>query len=310
VRIVFMGTPEFSVPIVRQLVLNGHQVVAVYTQLDKPAGRGRQTALSPVKRVALELGLPVVQPVSLKQAAVVTELAGFKPDVVVVAAYGRILPKTVLETPQYGCINIHPSLLPRHRGASPVASAILAGDEFTGVSVMLMDEGLDTGPVLTRAQIPISDGDSTGSLSLKLSLIAAQLLPDVLPSWKKGLLRIQSQDETEATYSGIITKKSGEIDWHQPVDVIWRLVRALHPWPGCYTSWRGKRLKIIEAVPLTKQNDAAKGQVVATAHSGFGVRTGSGVLEILVIQLEGKRAMSAGQFLIGQPQLIGDKLPS
>ena len=309
-RIVFMGTPEFGVPVLRQLVLDGYQVVAVYTQPDRPAGRGRRENLSAIKRAALELNLPVVQPAGLKKVEVVAELADFKPDAIVVAAYGQILPKEVLEIPKYGCINIHPSLLPRHRGASPVASAILAGDEFTGVSIMLMDEGLDTGPVLARAQVPVSDIDSTGLLTSKLSLVAAHLLQDVLPGWKKGQLKPQPQDETEATYSGIITKESAEIDWHPPADVIWRRVRAFHPWPGCYTSWRGKRLKIIEAMPLTEESDIVEGQVVAMAQGGFGIKTGSGVLEILVVQLEGKRPVTADEFLRGKPQLIGDMLPS
>jgi len=305
-----MGTPEFGVPVLRQLVLNDYQVVAVYTQPDRLAGRGRRETLSAIKRAALELDLPVVQPIGLKKAEVVAELADFRPDAIVVAAYGQILPKAVLEIPEYGCINIHPSLLPRHRGASPIASAILAGDEFTGVSIMLMDEGLDTGPVLARAQIPVSDINSTGSLTSKLSLVAAHLLQDVLPGWKKGQLKPQPQDETEATYSGIITKESGEIDWYLPADVIWRQVRAFHPWPGCYTSWRGKRLKIIEAKPIAEGDDAAEGQVVAMARGGFGIKTGDGVLEILVVQLEGKQEMAADQFLRGKRQLTGDMLPN
>lgn len=305
-----MGTPEFAVPALRHLVLNGHQVAAVYTRPDKPAGRGRQPAMSPVKRAAIELDLPMVQPASLKKAEAVAELAGYKADVVVVAAYGQILPKAVLDTPVSGCINIHPSLLPRHRGASPIVSAILDGDEFTGVSIMLMDEGLDTGPVLTSAQIPIADADNTASLTSKLSLIAAHLLQDVLPGWKKGQLKPQPQDEDRATYSGIITKQSGEIDWHKPADLIWRQVRAFHPWPGCYTSWRGNRLKIIEAKPAAEESDAVEGQVVAMAHGGFGVKTGSEILEILVVQLEGKREIAADEFLRGQRQLIGQVLPS
>ena len=309
-RVVFMGTPEFGVPVLRQLVMNGYRVVAVYTQPDRLAGRGRRETLSPVKRAASELNLPVVQPAGLKKVEVVAELTGLKPDIIVVAAYGQILPKAVLGIPEYGCINIHPSLLPRHRGASPVASAILAGDEFTGVSIMLMDEGLDTGPVLARAPIPVSDMDSTGSLTLKLSIIAAHLLQDVLPGWKKGQLKSQPQDETKATCSGIITKQSGEIDWHQSAEIIWRQVRAFHPWPGCYTSWRGKRLKIIEAKPVAVENSTADGQVLAMARGGFGIKTGFGALEILVLQPEGKRPMTADEFLRGQRQLIGNMLPS
>lgn len=305
-----MGTPEFGVPALRQLILNDHTVVAVYTQTDKLAGRGRRQVSSPVKKVAQALGLPVVQPFSLKKAEVLSELAGFQPDVIIVAAFGQILPPSVLQLPEYGCINIHPSILPRHRGASPVAAAILAGDRFTGVSIMLMDEGLDTGAVLSRAQIPVSDRDNTGSLTIKLSLIAAHLLQDVLPAWTKGQLTPQPQPEAEATYCGIISKESGDIDWHQPADIIWRRVRAFYPWPGCYTKWRGNSLKIIEAIPLPAMGDVAEGQAVALPDGGFGVNAGDGVLKVLSVQLEGKQTMAAAEFLRGQRNFIGAVLPS
>ena len=187
-RVVFMGSPEFAILPLEHLILNQYQVVAVYTQPDKPAGRGRSMVAPPLKGAAVAWELPVVQPVSLKGAEVVEQLAGFHPDVIVVAAFGQILPQSVLDIPGYGCINIHPSLLPRFRGASPVAAAILAGDEFTGVSIMLMDRGLDTGPILARAQIPISAQDTTGSFTAKLSLIAAHLLLEVLSYWLRGEL--------------------------------------------------------------------------------------------------------------------------
>jgi len=236
-RVIFMGTPEFAVPSLERLILNQYQVVAVYTQPDKPMGRGRSLASSPVKRAALDWKLPVVQPVNLRSPEVVAQLVGFHPDVIVVAAYGQILPQSVLDIPAHGCINIHPSLLPRFRGASPVAAAILAGDEFTGVSIMLMDAGLDTGPVLARAQIPVSGRDTTGSLTAKLSLISAQLLLEVLPRWSRGELTPQPQDEAKATYCSPISKEESEIDWHLPAMDIWRRLRAFQPWPGCYTTW-------------------------------------------------------------------------
>jgi len=314
-RVIFMGTPEFAVPSLEHLILNQYQVVTVYTQPDKTAGRGRSLVSSPVKRAAINWKLPVVQPVSFKEAEVVAQLASFHPDVIVVAAFGQILPQSVLDIPTYGCINIHPSLLPKFRGASPVAAAILAGNEFTGVSLMLMDRGLDTGPVLARAQISISAQDTTGSLTAKLSLIAAQLLLEVLPCWSKGELTPQPQDETEATYSGELTKKDGEIDWSLPTVDIWRRVRAFHPWPGCYTRWQGRQLKIVEAVPLPGPSRMGRieiGQVVALNDGGavFGVNTGDGVLGVLRLQLEGKRAMSGAEFLQGQRQFIGAILPS
>jgi len=315
VRVVFMATPEFALPALKHLMLNKYEVVAVYTRPDRPAGRGRRLVSPPVKRAALTLKLPVVQPVSLKKAEALAQLVGFEPDVIVVAAFGQLVPKAVLDMPKHGCLNIHPSLLPRHRGASPVAAAILAGDDFTGVSIMLMDEGLDTGPVLAKAQIPISAWDTTGSLTAKLSLVAAHLLLEVLSAWSRGELVPQKQNEAEASYSGIISKEEGEIDWHLPAVAIWRRVRAFNPWPGCYTRWQGKVLKIIEAVPLPAVEPAEAGQVIALPVSqkkmgaAFGVNTGDGVLGILKVQLEGKRVMSSAEFLPGQRQFIGAVLP-
>jgi len=310
-----MGSPEFAVPHLEHLILNQYQVVAVYTQPDRPAGRGRALAPPPVKRAALAWGLSVMQPASLREAGVVEQLAGLHPDVIVVAAFGQILPRSVLGIPRFGCINVHPSLLPRFRGASPVASAILAGEEFTGVSIMLMDEGLDTGPVLARAQIPVSAQDTTGSLAARLSLIGARLLQEVLSYWSRGELTPQPQNEAEATYSGSITKEQGEIDWHLPAIDIWRRVRAFRPWPGCYTRWRGRQLKIIEAVPLTEERTFKVGEVVALtlvpdgSKAAFGVYTGDGVLGVSKVQLEGKRAISAAEFLKGQREFIGAVLP-
>ncbi len=315
-RFVFMGSPQFAVPPLEHLLVNNYQVAAVYTQPDRPAGRGRALVSPLVKRVAVAWGLPVVQPASLKQAGVVEQLTGFTPDVIVVAAFGQILPQSVLAMPRLGCINIHPSLLPRFRGASPVASAILAGDEFTGVSLMLMDEGLDTGPILARAQIPISAQDTTGSLTAKLSWLGARLLLEVLSYWLRGQLTPQPQSEAEASYCGPITKEEGEIDWRLPAIDIWRRVRAYYPWPGCYTTWRGRQLKIVEAVPLPEERTFKVGQVVALtsvpegSKAGFGVYTGDGVLGVSRVQLEGKQVLSAAEFLRGQREFMGAVLPS
>ncbi|MBA7627883.1 Methionyl-tRNA formyltransferase [subsurface metagenome] len=311
-RVVFMGTPEFAVPALERLILNQYQVVAVYTRPDKPAGRGRHQAPPPVKRAALELGVPVVQPLSLKTAEAVAELCAFRPDIIVVAAYGQILPPPVLDMPEHGCINIHPSLLPKYRGASPVTAAILAGDDFTGVSLMLLDKGLDTGPVLGKAAVAISPWDSTGSLTDKLSLVAAQLLQEVLVHWLRGEITPQPQDEAGATYSSRIAKEDGEIDWNLPAEDIWRRVRAFNPWPGGYTWWRGRQIRVLEAVPIPGGVSAA-GRVIALgaeARAGFGVGTGDGVLGVLRVQLEGKRALSAAEFLRGQREFLGAVLPS
>lgn len=309
-RIVFMGTPEFAVPSLEQLMLNRYQVVAVYTQPDRPAGRGRGLAAAPVKAAAGRWGLPLVQPVSLRSAEAVSQLADFHPDVVVVAAFGQILPQAVLDVPGRGCINIHPSLLPRYRGPSPVAAAILAGDDFTGVSIMLLDASLDTGPVLARAAVSVSPQDNTASLTGKLSLVAAHLLQEALHGWWRHEITPRPQNESEATYTALITKEAGEIDWKLPAREIWRRVRAYYPWPGCYTRWRGKQLKILEAIPLPGQG-AGVGQVVASPENGElpAVGTGDGLLGVLRLQLEGRRAVAADEFLRGQRGFLGSILP-
>ena len=311
-RIVFMGTPEFAVLPLESLTNNGYEIIAVYTQPDKAAGRGRVMEESVVKKAALRLNLKVLQPASLKSAEVRVHLTELKPDAIVVAAFGQILPQSVLEIPPLGCINIHPSLLPKYRGVAPVPAAILNGDEFTGVSIMLMDKGVDTGPLLSRAQIPILTQDTGGSLLGKLSLISAQLLLDTLPRWSRKEIKPQSQNDTNATYTKMLTKEAGEIDWKLPAMEIWRRVRAYQPWPGCYTQWRGKQLKIIEAVPLADKGIDKPGSVVAIEGStaAFGIICGDGILVIIKVQLEGKKAIAAGEFLRGQREFLGAVLGS
>ncbi len=311
-RLVFMGSPEFAVLPLEYLIRNHCHIVAVYTQPDHPAGRGRALLPSPVKRTATAWKLPVVQPVSLKRPEAVAELERFHPDVIVVAAFGQILSNSVLAIPRYGCLNIHPSLLPKFRGASPVAAAILAEDEFTGVSIMLMDEGLDTGPVLARAQIPIFGMDTSGTLMYKLSRIGAQLLLEILPRWLKGELTPFPQEGALASYCRPISKEAGEIDWQMAAASIWRRVRAYSPSPGSFTSWQGKRLKVIEAVPLAGEAGVRVGQVVALAGGeaapAFGVTTGEGILGVLKLQLAGKRVTRAADFLLGQRGFVGAQL--
>jgi methionyl-tRNA formyltransferase len=305
-----MGTPEFAVPPLEQLVANRFQVDGVYTRPDKLSGRGRRAVAPPLKRAALSLELPVFQPVSLKDGATIAELAALHPDVIVVAAYGQILPPAVLDIPRLGALNLHPSLLPRDRGPSPVAAAILAGDRFTGLSVMLMEPGLDCGPILSQAQIPIFDTDTTATLTDKLSEVAAAMIQEVLMGWSRGELPPRPQDEARASYFGVISKEDGEIDWRLPARDIWRRVRAYHPWPGGFTHWRGKRLRIIAAVPLARVVAAEAGRVVALDEAAFGVQTGEGVLGVLGIQLEGKREMTSEEFFRGQRDFIGAVLPS
>ncbi len=311
-RVVFMGSPDFAVPSLEALVRERYEVVAVYTQPDRPAGRGLALTPSPVKRVALSLGLSVRGLVTLKGEAAAAALAGLLPDVVVVAAYAKMLPETILCIPKYGCLNTHPSLLPKHRGASPIPAAILAGDEFTGVSIMLMEKGLDTGPVLARTQIPIAGDDTTGSLTLKLSLVAARLLTDTLPHWVRGEITPRLQTDEEATYSATITRESGEIDWSLPALNIYRAVRAYNPWPTAYTRWRGKELKVLSAVPLPESGNCDAGTVIALGigSTPVGVATGNGILGLSEVQLEGKRRVLAAEFVRGQRDFIGSVLPS
>lgn len=308
-RIVFMGTPEFAVLPLRRLVVNDYEVAAVYTREDKPGGRGRQIIISPVKELALSLGIPVIQPPGFKDPRVISQLAAFYPDIIVVAAYGRILPESVLQLPRYGCINIHPSLLPRHRGSSPIPSAILSGDIFTGTSIMLMDKGLDTGPVLAQAQTPIFNRDNTGSLTRRLSLLSACLVQEVLAEWTRGRIKPVPQDDGQTTVSSVVAKEDGRISWQLPAREIWRRVRAYNPWPGAYTTWQGRMLKITEAGVVSSPAQAAPGAVVALPRGGLGIVTGDGVLEVYHLQVEGKRQMSAAEFLRGQPQIIGAVLP-
>jgi methionyl-tRNA formyltransferase len=310
-RVVFMGSPQFAVPSLEALVRNQYNVVAVYTQPDRVAGRGRALVCPPVKEAAGRMGLPVVQVESLRSPEALTELAGYEPGVIAICAYGQILPQSVLDIPPRQCLNVHFSLLPRHRGASPVAAAILAGDEFTGVTIQLVRKKLDTGPILAEAAVPILSGDNTGTLTEKLSLVGARLLLEALEGWRRGDVTPQPQDEAEASYFGQIKKEDGEIDWSQPAAAIWRRVRAFYPWPGCYTTWRGKLLKIIESLPIDEDGSAATGQVIAlhSQDDGIGIGTGEGILGIFKVQLEGKRVMTAAEFLRGQRGFIGVVLP-
>lgn len=310
-RVVFMGTPEFAVPALRALIDSPYQVAAVYTQPDTRAGRGQQVTMSPVKEIAIAQGIPLAQPETLKAPGVMAQLSSFNPEVIVVAAFGHILPPEILDLPKFGCLNIHPSLLPRHRGPSPVAAALLHGDEVTGVTIMLMDAGLDTGPILAQRKVSISPEDTTGSLAEKLAEVAAQLLMETLPLWFRGEIKPQPQDESQATYTRVITKKEGEIDWHLSALQLWRQVRAFSPWPGCYTWWQGKRLRISQAVPLPGTTIAEAGKVIALTQPSvavIGVGTGDGILGLCRVQLEGKREMTAAEFVRGQRNFIGASL--
>jgi len=304
-----MGTPDFAVPALEYLVTSDYQVVGVYTRQDKAAGRGQLLAASPVKKAAAKFNLPVIQPHTLKAPEAVAELTALRPDLIAVAAFGQILPLQVLNTPRFGCLNIHPSLLPLYRGVSPIPAAIMAGDEFTGVSIMLLDAGTDTGPILSQAQVPVLPADITGSLTHKLSLIGAQLLVDAIPRWTSGQLKPRPQDNAAATYCRKLTKEDGLIDWQLPAAVLERRIRALSPWPGAFTTWQGKQLKILSAKPAAASETGETGTMVALRNREVGVVTGDGVLVITSLQFEGKKAMTAAEFVRGQRGLMGAVLP-
>ncbi len=289
----------------------GYEVVAVYTQPDKRGGRGQRPISSPVKQLALSLGLEVVQPDSLKDAGAVERLQGLKPELIVVAAFGKILPREVLAIPRFGCLNVHPSLLPRHRGPSPVAAAILSGDAATGVTIILLDEGVDSGPILSQREAPIMDDDTTESLTARLAGVGAQLLVETVPLWVEGRIAPKAQDESQASYSSVLDKEAGEIDWRLSAVELWRRVRAFHPWPGSYIWWRGKRLKVLKAVPLDIGLSAEVGEVVALPKglaAAVGVGTGKGILGLIAVQPEGKRQMSAEEFVRGHRDFVGSRL--
>ena len=267
--------------------------------------------MSPVKQLALSRGIRVVQPDSLRDTGVLEQLTDFAPEFIVVAALGQILPQEMLAVPGFGCLNIHPSLLPKYRGSSPVAAAILEGEEITGVTIMLMDVGLDSGPILSQREVPVSAEDTTGSLTARLAQAGAQLLMETLPLWLEGEIKPQPQEENNASFTKSIDKGDGEIDWNFSALELWRRVRAFDPWPRCYTWWHGKRLKLNSVMPLDAEKSGEAGKVIAlpqTSPVSVGVKTGNGVLGLLQVQLEGKKEVSAEEFARGQRDFVGSYL--
>lgn len=306
-RVVFMGTPEFAVPSLRALLHARYDLVAVYTREDQPAGRGQRLEASPVKRYALEQGLSLRQPKTLRNPDEQAALSDLAPDLIVVAAYGLILPQAVLGIPRKGCVNVHGSLLPRHRGASPIAAAILAGDAEAGVSIMLMDAGVDTGPVLSTRGLPIAPEDTTGSLTMKLAGLGAELLVHTLPAWLRGDLVPQAQPEEGVTVSSRILKEDGRIDWAEPAELIARKVRAYQPWPSAFTTWGGQTLRVLRARAAVGTADKP-GVVIAGGRGAAGVATGEGIVWLEEVQLAGRKAMPVGAFLAGAQGFVGSTL--
>jgi methionyl-tRNA formyltransferase len=303
-----MGTPDFAVPALRALITH-HTVVGVVTQPDRPAGRGKQVQMSPVKQLATEAGIPVFQPERLRRPEAIEALRAWDAEVYVVAAFGQILPQTVLDIPAHGCLNIHASLLPRWRGAAPIQAAIRAGDMESGITIMKMDAGLDTGPMLSRRAVPLASDETGQSLHDRLSILGAELLIETLPGYLSGALVPVPQNDALATFAPRIEKDEGRIDWSQPADAIDRLVRAFTPWPGTFTTWEGRLLKIIAglAEPGASPADGEAGRIIR--HDGrIGITTGAGLYVPTKVQLEGRSAIPIEDFARGYPTFEGSFL--
>lgn len=298
-KIIFMGTPDFSVGTLEALVQAGHEVVLAVTQPDKPKGRGKEVSFSPVKAKALELGIPVFQPRRIRDEESVLELGKYEADVMVVIAFGQILPKEILAMTRYGCINVHASLLPKYRGAAPIQWAVIEGEEISGVTTMQMDEGLDTGDMIEKTEVALDKKETGGSLHDKLAQAGAKLCVSTLNKIEKGTAVFTRQGESPTAYAKQLDKKLGEIDWSQPADKIERLIRGLNPWPSAYTMWDGRVMKLWEAEVIQEDSGREPGTIVHVDKKTFRVQTGKGELQVLALQLPGKKRMEADAFLRG-----------
>lgn len=306
-RIVFMGTPDFAVPSLQTLI-DRQTVIGVVTQPDRPAGRGRQLQPPPVKLVAEANGIPVYQPASMRSEEAAAPLREWQPEMIVVAAFGQILRPHVLDLPPKGCLNVHASLLPRWRGAAPIQHAILAGDRESGITLMRMDAGLDTGPIYVQKAIPIAGDETAATLHDRLARLGGQMLANYLDAILAGELPPVTQNESESTYAPMIRKEMGEIDWQQSSDQIDQLIRAMTPWPSAYSFWNGDQLKILSAAPAGPDQMSGQPGMVKLLGDRLMVVTGQGGLQLQDLQLAGKRPMTADAFLRGRPDFVGSQL--
>ncbi|MDO6562353.1 methionyl-tRNA formyltransferase [Amphritea sp. 1_MG-2023] len=305
-RILFAGTPDFAAASLQALIDAGHQVIGVYTQPDRPAGRGRKLTPSPVKKVALENNLAVYQPLNFKQAEDRQQLAALQADLMVVVAYGLLLPKAVLEAPRLGCINVHASLLPRWRGAAPIHRSLLAGDSETGVTIMQMDEGLDTGAMLLKRTCPIHSSDTSGELHDRLAIIGAQALLDSLPDISHQTITHEIQDDSQACYAHKLEKAEGLIDWQASANDIARHVKGLSPWPVAFTTLNGETLRVWYAEATAETSTATPGSVIGCDKKAIMVATGKGTVRLLKIQLPGSKAMDTSAVLNSKKELFSN----
>ncbi len=308
IRTVFMGTPDFALATFQGLIDAGLNVVGVYTQPDRPKGRGNKLAAPPVKELAVQHHIPVFQPNRLRNEAAVEQLAALQPDLIVVVAYGQILPQSVLDMPKYGCINVHASLLPRHRGAAPINQAIICGDKTAGITTMMMDAGLDTGAMLVKREVAISANETAGQLHDRLALLGSEAMSETLARLCAGTLQSVAQDNSLTTYAPMMKKEDGCIDWSQDSLTIHNLVRGLDPWPAAYTLLDGETLKIADT-QVCAGSGVAGSVLQADAH-GVIVACGQGALNIRALQLPGKKRLAAEAFLRGRALAVGTKLGS
>lgn len=307
-RIVFMGTPDFAVPVLESLCDAGHEVAAVVTQPDKPRGRGKEMQYTPVKKTALERNIKVYQPQKVKDEEFVQILKEINPDVIVVVAFGQILPPVILDMPKYGCINVHASLLPKYRGAAPIQWVIIDGEKETGITTMKMDKGLDTGDMLLKTVVPIDEKETGGSLHDKLASMGGTLIVETLKGIEEGNIIPEKQDGTKSNYAKMLDKKLGKIDFSKPAEEIERLIRGLNPWPSAYTLLNGKTLKIWDADVRNEKTDMPYGMITEVTNDEISVSTGDGLLIIRELQLEGKKRMDTESFLRGYKVEKGEKL--
>lgn len=306
-RVLFMGTPEFAVPTLEALIQE-HEVIGVYTQPDKPKGRGKAMAYPPVKEKALEHNLPVYQPVKVREASVVAEIEAMNPDAIVVVAFGQILPESILNIPKYGCINVHASLLPKYRGAAPMQWAIIDGEEETGITTMYMAKGLDTGDMILKATTPIGPKETGETLHDRMSVMGGPLILETLKQIEAGTAPRIKQDDSLSCYASMLDKELGCIDWNKDAASIERLIRGLNSWPSAYTFWNGKTLKIWDSEVVESSGEGENGTVIAKDKISFTVKCGENALKILEVQLQGKKRMATQAFLVGNQVDTGMRL--
>ena len=318
-NVVFMGTPDYAVSALEAIIEAGYRVTAVVTQPDKPKGRGKEIQMTPVKECAVAHGIPVFQPVRIKDAEAVETLRGFEADIFVVAAFGQILSEEILTIPKYGCVNIHASLLPKYRGAGPIQWAIINGEKITGITIIQMDKGIDTGDMLMKTEVKIEPRETGDSLHDKLAQAGARLIVEALSKIESGNIVPVKQNDEESCYAKMLQKSMGRIDWNQTAQALDCLIRGLISWPGAFTFYRGKMLKIWEEEPVTEEemrgknipesfDDTEPGTVALVEKDAFYVRAGDGILKILAVQPEGKKRMAVKDYLLGYQVKEGERL--